>query len=138
MLSSTISSLLVVAGTVLMAVVIFAPVRAARAVTISCAPPLPAIDAWDASDAFASPFERPLLVSEPPRAEPPALWPLDVDAAAACAGEDARRALIDALSDVRAAWADAILARAAETDPSGSVREAAVSALRRAPSDQRP
>lgn len=125
MLSAQVPTVLVLAGTLLMAVVIFAPVRAASAVTVSYAPPLPHVP--------VSPPEpwEPLA----PPAQPYAAWTSEVDAIAMRCDDAARTAIVDALADLRSPWACALLARASAEDPSPAVRDAAASALRRAARD---
>ncbi len=141
MLSSQLSTALVIAATLLMAVVIFAPVRAAEreTVTVSYAPPLPAPEPWEMpAPPFASAFEPPALEAPMPETPPRAAWTTRVDLAAAACDESERCALIGALSDVASPWAVTILEAAADGDPSALVRDAAASALRRADARYRP
>lgn len=127
MLSMQMPTVLAVLGTVLMAIVIFAPAPARAAVTTSFAPPLPPpLDHWQppslgglpiADDPFESmPVSVP--AGEPATAEVPS-WPGLVDASARDCDAGARRALVEALGSVRTAWAETILQRAQqeETDP---------------------
>jgi hypothetical protein len=117
MLTLQIPMLLALLGTALMAVVIFAPSRVARPVTISFAPPPATIEPW-----------------EPQAAEPPAtstaLWPTLVDRRACDCDAAARLAIVDALATVRSPWSETILRRALDEEPDARVHEAVVRALR--------
>jgi hypothetical protein len=111
-------TLLALLGTALMAVVIFAPVSAsaAHAPAAERYSPLP-FDAF-AAEAFNAPFHAPeaMPYAETYREEP--AWPALVDPSAAACEPVVRLALVEALTAVRAPWADAILRRALldETD----------------------
>ncbi|MEA2687601.1 MAG: hypothetical protein QOD51_208 [Candidatus Eremiobacteraeota bacterium] len=126
MLTLQVPTLLALLGTVLMAVVIFAPVPAAAKVTLSPAPPL--MPSPSPSRTPPLPFERwdapPDDVFTPPFLEREPGWPALVDARAAGCDAAARLALVDALVAVRAPWADAILQRALDDEPDALVRDA--------------
>ncbi|HTD37338.1 MAG TPA: hypothetical protein VK669_07480 [Candidatus Limnocylindrales bacterium] len=106
---------LAVAGTVLMAVVIFAPVPVPATVTVSFAPP--------AAPPCDLPFTE--MWSNPAPFEPAApRWPALLDPSAADCDAATRLALVDALRAVRAPWADEILRRALDDEHDGTIREA--------------
>jgi hypothetical protein len=122
MLTTHVPMLLALLGTVLMAIVIFAPMPATRAPVRQPAEiysPLPS----HAFDVFAVARAEPV---------PPApTWPALVDRSAAHCDADARLDLAGALAAVRAPWADAILQRALDEEPDVHVR-AAIAAARSA------
>jgi hypothetical protein len=114
MLTLQVPTLLALLGTVLMAVVIFAP----AAPTVQREPALAPPQAYSPLpfDALA-PLDVPPF-SDPPRPSTPH-WPALVDPSAAACDAAARLALAGALGAVRTPWAAAILGRALaeETDP---------------------
>ena len=110
MLIAQLPAVLVVVGTLLMAVVIFAPVRAAAPVTVSFAPP-------------ATPVAAPL------HAPDVAAWTALVDPCASACDAAARVALVEALAAVRSAWSLSVLRIALADDPSADVRAHAAAAL---------
>jgi hypothetical protein len=124
MLTAYIPVALAVAGTILMAVVIFAPVPVPASVTVSFAPPAaprdsPFTETWPG----VTPFEpagdaRIAIGDDPPR------WPALVDPSAADCDAATRLALVEALRSVRAPWADEILRRALDDERDETVREA--------------
>jgi hypothetical protein len=122
MLTTHVPTLLALLGTLLMAVVIFAPSPpiTSRPVASAGYSPLP-------FEAFAP--AGVMLLPEPPACAP--AWPALVDRSAAACDADARIALADALAAVRAPWADAILRRALDDEPDARVR-AAIAAARTA------
>ena len=135
MLTLQIPMLLALLGTALMAVVIFAPSRLPRPVTISLAPPHPSPDItrWEPAPAaywgappLTDPWEPP--ATEPPPADAP-LWPTLVDRRACDCDAAARLGLVDALATVRSSWSETILRRALEDEPDSAVREAVMRAL---------
>jgi len=118
MLTPHLPTLLALLGTLLMAVVIFAPAPAAAP---KPAPP---------ERYSALPFEALAPAAAAP--EPPpqsAAWPLLLDPCAARCDVAARLALVDALAAVRTSWAGAILERALDDEPDPRVR-AAIDAAR--------
>jgi hypothetical protein len=119
MLTLHVPTLLALLGTVLMAVVIFAPAPAVapRSVASELYSPLP-------FEAFAPAGIAPL--TDPPPLAP--AWPALVDPSAALCDAGARLALVDALAAVRAPWADAILHRALDEEPDARVRAAIAAA----------
>ncbi len=127
MLTLQMPMLLALLGTVLMAVVIFAPSRVPAPVTTSFAPPPapPAIDRWEPP--------TPVEPWEPPAAEPAAAhllaWPALVDPRASGCDAAARLELVEALGAVRTSWSQAILCRALDEEPDPAVRVAVVTAL---------
>ena len=127
MLTAQLPTLLAVLGTVLMAIVIFAPAPVRPTVTASCAPPLDPLPqqfrSWEPVD-FAVPMHEP----DPPRGLPS--WPALFDARASGCDVDARRALAAALGAVRTPWAAAILQRALDDEVDETVRGTIVAALR--------
>jgi hypothetical protein len=144
MLTLQIPMLLALLGTALMAVVIFAPSRLPRPVTISLAPPYgsseltrwePAPAAhWDAPPA-REPWEPPapgddweISAAEPPPSDAP-LWPTLVDRRACDCDATARLGLVEALATVRSSWSETILRRALDDEPDPAVRDAVVRAL---------
>jgi len=144
MLTLQIPMLLALLGTALMAVVIFAPSRVPRPVTISLAPPhaSPDITRWEPAPAahwdappLTDPWEPPALgdawetsATEPPPADAP-LWPTLIDRRACDCDATARLGLVDALATVRSAWSETILRRALDDEPDPAVRDAVVRAL---------
>ena len=122
MVTQHVPTLLALLGTVLMAVVIFAPATAStsRPVAPELYSPLP-------FEAFAAATDV-VPRNEPPPSAP--AWPALVDGSAAQCDADARLDLVEALAAVRAPWADAILRRAFDEEPDVRVR-AAISAARR-------
>jgi hypothetical protein len=124
MLTLHVPTLLALLGTVLMAVVIFAPAPAPavapRAVASELYSPLP-------FEAFAAAAVAPL--AEPPPSVP--AWPALVDPSAALCDAGVRLALVEALAAVRTPWADTILRRALDEEPDACVR-AAIEAARSA------
>jgi len=119
MLTPYLPIALAVAGTLLMAVVIFAPVPVPATVTVSFAPPgsppreLPFAETWP--DAWS---DRSSSAVAAPR------WPVLLDPSAADCDVAARLALVEALRAVRAPWADEILRRALDDEHDDTVREA--------------
>ena len=107
-MSAQLPTILALLGTVLLALAIFAPPRAAGGPAVSFAPPV-----------AAGPVER-TVPAEPWRPPGEPSWPALVDPRAAGCDAAARLALVEALLAVRAPWAEAILQRAAaqERDPS--------------------
>lgn len=102
-MTAHLPTLLVLTGTALTAVAIFAPRK--------LPPPSPAVSA--------------LLL--PPDAV--AAWLQNIDPAAFACDRAARIDLVDALTAVGAPWADAILRQVVDDDPDPRVRSAAASAL---------
>jgi hypothetical protein len=122
-LSAVVPALLVVAGTLLMAVVIFAPVRGHASVTVSYAPPVAhAQPLPERDDAEWSAVMRTVETDVAP-------WTALVDPCAAACDAPARLAIVDALAAVRNAWARDLLERAHAGDPNAGVRSAAAAAL---------
>jgi hypothetical protein len=145
-------------GTVLMAVVIFAPVPVPATVTMSFAPPIPPAhedsrpvswappddrlpDTWNPVRGF-DPFSD--AAPDPAAAEDAAvvndalaLWPLRLDPRAAACDAAARIELVEALASVGGAWACGVLRGALDDEPDAVVRDAIERALRHArpPSD---
>jgi hypothetical protein len=121
MLTLQMPTLLALVGTLLMAIVIFAPERVAVP-KVSFAPPLapPPLARWTVSSDE---------LSEPPRTTPAAAWPALVDPRAAGCDVRARLELVDALGTLRAPWARAILQRALDDEPDPAVRAAVTAAL---------
>ena len=124
MLTAHVPTLLAVVGTVLMAIVIFAPAPASA----SSRPPAPdvysplpfeAIEPFAASGVGARPEPAPCVPA----------WPALIDRSAAHCDADGRLALVGALAVVRAPWADAILRDAFEEESDEQVR-AAIAAAR--------
>ncbi|HYW52540.1 MAG TPA: hypothetical protein VE826_01150 [Dongiaceae bacterium] len=144
MLTVQISTLLALLGTVLMAVVIFAPAPAPAKVTTSFAPPFapppPPLERWAPdADPFAVPsaeayadwtaaLRNAAPATEP---EPPAYpaWPARLHASAACCDAQSRLELVAALSAIRTAWSNEVLRRALEDEPDRIVRDAIGAAL---------
>ncbi|HEX3465906.1 MAG TPA: hypothetical protein VHS78_17800 [Candidatus Elarobacter sp.] len=152
MLTLHLPMLLALLGTVLMAVVIFAPVPVPAAVTMSFAPPLrpprdhPASQAWTDTPPFESTqsFESESALRWPdtvamddvrfPVTQPAeettvsreTRWPVLVDPSAFECDASTRLALVGALASVRAPWADEILRRALDDEHDAAVREAIV------------
>jgi hypothetical protein len=156
MLTVQLPTLLAVLGTVLMAIVIFAPAPAQPTVTASCAPPLeppsqqfrawePIDDAgagagarFDAADgtrfdaADGARFDGgDVAAHEPVPLEPGPAWPALFDVRASGCDAEARRALAAALGAVRTPWAATILQRAFDDEADESVRAAIATALSR-------
>lgn len=121
MLTMHVPTLLALLGTVLMAIVIFAPA------------PATASAARHATEVYSPlPFEAFAATSvvPPPEAVPCApAWPALVDRSAESCDANARLDLAGALAAVRAPWADAILRRALDEETDERVR-AAISAAR--------
>lgn len=123
MLTLQVPTLLALLGTLLMAVVIFAPAPpAAKREPAFAAPP-----------AYSPlPFEALAPVDVAPFAEPPLpaapRWPALVDPSAAACDAAARLALACALGAVRAPWAAAILSQALNEEADPGVRAAIVAA----------
>jgi hypothetical protein len=137
MLTAYLPTALAVLGTVLMAVVIFAPVPGPATVTMSFAPPLapPSAprseysgdqlpEAWMGFPPSGAARER--APGRAPR------WPVLIDPAALDCDVAARLELVAALRSVRAPWAEEILRCALEDEHDDAVREAIVLAERRA------
>ena len=122
MLTMHVPTLLALLGTVLMAVVIFAPSAAVASRPLApkrfSALPFEAV----AGGAFA-PLAR---LPEPAPSSP--AWPALVDPSAACCDAPARLALVDALATVRTPWAAAILKQALDEESDESVRAAITAA----------
>jgi hypothetical protein len=121
--------LLALAGTGLMAVVIFAPaVPSPAAAPVSFAPPAapPPVERWEppAPDPAEAAFSEPWA-----RAEREPAWPELIDPRAVACDAAARLALADGLGAVRAPWAEAILRRALDDEPEAFVRAAIAAAL---------
>ena len=122
MLSTQAPALLIVLGTVLMAIVIFAPARG-NLPTVSFAPPpaavasgLPSVPQSERDDDVPTAFRV-------------ASWPSLIDPRAAACDTATRLALVDALGTLRGAWSRDVLERARADDPSADVRAAAACAL---------
>lgn len=146
MLSASVPTLLAVLGTVLMAIVIFAPTPVRATVTASCAPPLavpPDYADWDTvrvpvrerdDDHGAAAIVWDMETAEPAEtAEPPERipsWPALFDTRAAHCDAGARAVLAGALAEVRAPWAAAILRFALDDEADEVVRDAIAAALR--------
>jgi hypothetical protein len=115
-------TLLALLGTVLMAIVIFAPATATASAPQPAAPelysPLP-FEAFATSGILPRPEPAPYVPA----------WPALVDRSAVQCDADARLALVGALAAVRAPWADAILRAAFEEESDVRVR-AAIAAAR--------
>jgi hypothetical protein len=146
MLIAHVPTLLAVLGTVLMAVVIFAPAPAAPTVTASCAPPpVPLrfehwaaapdtfrppspneLEPWPAAEAGPAPFSQLETLFEPERR--PA-WPALLDARAAECDAPARLDLVTALAAVRTPWSDDVLRCALAEESDRLVRDAIAAAL---------
>jgi hypothetical protein len=134
MLSTALPIVLALVGTVLMAIVIFAPAAATAvapvpaAVAVSYAPPLEPSAAFDRFDAFDA-----LEHFEPaPPAEAASYdsgWPALVDPRAATCDAAARLALVDALATVRTPWAGTILRHALAGEADAAVRAAIAAAM---------
>ena len=124
MLTLQFPMLLALLGTALMAVVIFAPSRAAATpVTTSFAPPAtPAFEPWRPPEADPWGFESTAVRI--------ATWPALVDPHASGCDAAARLGLVEALAAVRTPWAEAILQRALDDEPDSAVRDAVAEALR--------
>ncbi|HEY0615522.1 MAG TPA: hypothetical protein VGC96_12805 [Candidatus Elarobacter sp.] len=122
MLTAQFSMLLAVLGTVLMAIVIFAPAPAGATVTASFAPPLepPPFHRWEPSGVH--PYE--VAAAEPQ-------WPRLVDPRAAGCDADGRNAIVAVLAELRSPWSREILARALEDESDAAVRDAIADALAR-------
>lgn len=125
-------TLLAVLGTLLMAVVIFAPnpAPAPRILTAERYSPLP-FEAFGAEPALP---DLPFAAASAPLAAPSANlsdWPAHVDPCAAACDAEARLALVQALEIVRGPWANSVLryALGAETDP--RLRAAIAAAIER-------
>ena len=137
MLSVQFPMLLAILGTVLMAIVIFAPAPPANALAAFAPPPLPAVlDRWAvAAEPFSSEPDAALRDEVPgaPRTDDAAprtpAWPALVDGSAGACDADARLALVEALAAVRAPWAAQVLSRALHDEPDAGVRDAAAAAL---------
>jgi hypothetical protein len=123
-LSSPLSTLFATVGTVLTAVVIFAPSRPRATATVSPAPPRepPPVERWSPALRDDEPFE--------PSAPPAPQWPVLADRRADGCEVAVRLALVEGLGTVGTSWADAILRRARDDDPDPVVRSAAAAALR--------
>ena len=144
MLTPYLPIALAVAGTLLMAVVIFAPVPVPATVTVSFAPPtapprdLPFTETWpDVAPFEPADYPRFAIDDDPPNAAwsdrsrlavAAARWPALVDPSAAECDAAARLALVEALRAVRAPWADEILRRARDDEHDETVLEAIGSA----------
>lgn len=141
MLTAYLPVALAVAGTVLMAVVIFAPVPLPATVTVSFAPPaappreLPFTESWPGVTPFEpAGYARVALDEVPPPdaawSDRTALavaaprWPVLVDPSAADCDAATRLALVEALRSVRTSWAEEILRRALDDEHDDTVREA--------------
>ncbi|HEY0396299.1 MAG TPA: hypothetical protein VGD01_17580 [Candidatus Elarobacter sp.] len=127
MMTAQLPTLLAVLGTVLMAIVIFAPAPMRPTVTASCAPPVDPLPqqfrSWEPID-FAVPMHEPDPVDRIPS------WPALFDARASGCDAEARHALAAALGAVRTPWAAAILQRALDDEVDETVRGALDAALR--------
>ena len=121
MLSSPLSTLLATVGTVLPAIVIFAPGRPRATATVSPAPPRepPPVERWSPAIPDDEPFEQPA-----PQ------WPLLADRRADGCEVAVRLALVEGLGTLGTSWADTILRGARDDDPDPLVRSAAAAALR--------
>ena len=129
MLTLHAPTVLALLGTLLMAVVIFAP-------TASGAPPAAPAERYSplpfeafapsllprTGEAYAEP-EFPGYEHRDPS------WPTIVDPSAAVCSADARLALVDALAAVRSPWAEAILRSALAEEPDERVRFAIATVL---------
>ncbi|MBV8299004.1 MAG: hypothetical protein JO083_05630 [Candidatus Eremiobacteraeota bacterium] len=147
MLTLQIPTLLAVLATALMAVVIFAPERAAPRPTISFAPPLAPAPLDTAPRTFSrfadwgpdagSPDAGPIPAAHSiPDADsffaaavpqPPG-WPALVDRRAAGCDAPARLALVEALLAIETPWARAILQRVLDDERDPAVRAAVTAA----------
>ena len=122
MLTMHVPTLLALLGTVLMAIVIFAPTPATASAVRPPAEvysPLP-YDAFGASSVVPPPEPVPCAPA----------WPVLIDRSAEHCDAEGRLELVGALAAVRAPWADAILRRALAEESDVRVR-AAISAARR-------
>ena len=121
MLTSPLSSVLAGLGTMLTAIVLFAPSRSRVRATVSAAPPRepPPVERWLPP--------QPELESLEPSAPQ---WPSLADRRAGACDAIVRLALVDGLAVLGTPWADAILRRARDDDPDPVVRSAAAAALR--------
>lgn len=126
MLTVQIPLLLALLGTALMAVAIFAPARASAAVTVSYAPPVAPPSTYLRRDEIRFIDDDPGEIS---RSVHVPQWPTFIDARAAGCDAAARIVLADALSAVRAGWAQHILERALDDEDDHAVREAVLTAL---------
>ncbi len=122
MLSAQLPAILVILATVLMAVVIFAPVRAPAPVSVSFAPPFAVAGPYDVLDAADE------VLGHIGDAAPGARWLEGIDARASACDVPARLALVDALAAVRGEWARAVLEHVVHDDPDPGVRAAAAAA----------
>jgi hypothetical protein len=130
MLTLHAPTVLALLGTLLMAVVIFAPTAsgAAPAAPAERYSPLPfeafapALAPRTAAEANAEP-KLPGITARDPS------WPAIVDPSAAECDAGARLALVDALAAVRSPWADAILRSALAEEPDERVRCAIATVL---------
>lgn len=130
MLSTYVPIALALVGTVLMAVVIFAPVPVPATVTISFAPPI--VPPYE-PPTYDSPRHEPLAFDAPALNERSVAsvgteprWPVLVDPAAFACDAATRLELVRALAAVRGPWADAVLRQALEDEPDAAVRNAIV------------
>ncbi|BDE06439.1 hypothetical protein WPS_17150 [Vulcanimicrobium alpinum] len=115
-------TILAVAGTVLMAIVIFAP----RRVTVSAAGPFAPTFVPAAGTLTASALVAPERI-DPRRTLP--VWPEFIDARAARCDAAARLTLVDALASLRSEWSRALLTRALDDEDEPAVRRAILQAL---------
>jgi len=127
MLTMQIPLLLALLATALMAVVIFAPNRAAAMVTASCAPPPapPAMERW----APAAEIDLWAPLDPAPHVTRAPVWPAAIDPRAAGCDASARLGLVEALATIRTPWSDAILRSALDDEPDPAVRDAVAVAL---------
>ncbi len=120
MLTAQLPAMLVVVGTLLMAVVIFAPGHVALPL-VSFAPPVVHAGDTIVREAPSLPVACAGIDVAP--------WTALVDPSAAACDAAVRLAIVDALAAVRGAWARDLLRRALVDDPSADVRAAAANAL---------
>ena len=119
-----IPALLMLLGTALLAIVIFAPRRPARAAaTVSYAPPIapPPVERWSPPHTDDGVFAPDLFFEPPART---VTWPELVDPAALGAPGQTRANVVEALGALRTPWALAVLERARDEESEPLVRAA--------------
>lgn len=115
-------TVLAVAGTVLMAIVIFAP----RRVSVPAAGAFAPTFAPAAGTLIVSPLVAPER-TDPRRTLP--VWPEFIDARAVRCDAAVRLTLVDALASLRSEWSRALLTRALDDEDEPDVRRAILQAL---------